>query len=992
MAKLRPPLARRRESEIGGHSHKCQKHRDRKACCNKQKAQRHLAGEPLLPRDFWNFGCRLVERGFRRLRRGDRVRARVRRIAFGFVHSALSLTTTERRHPEVGPIRRAVRTGAGTARVSVLLPVSGSNRSLPSMTSSRSPAELVALRKAAQELSSQRKERLSTIHLLATTAERDAAVREMFADRRLDPEAILKAARGITDEDPGAIGRAMTQAREIAKRVAQTEPHAVHLVLGLLADRTCAAHRALIDLGVDAGRLRAAAMQLSLGVVATRRAPSASRPPPSFPEAPPRRGMETPHTPLSSASLTSASASASHKPPLSQTKPSSSSSLRPSTPGVTVPLLPPLVSRKVAAKPQMAAPLPSSQIAFTVTPLRHEKAANTPPTPAPKPVEPSRFSLDKARYPLLASLGKNLTELAASGELRHTIGRNAEIESVLDVLAKRHASSPCLVGPSGVGKTTVVHGVAHRLVALAAFGEKPRVLVEFSVPQLIAGTGVRGALAERIASLCAETRDTGSSVIVFFDEIHELFGPGTEEATAALKLALARGELQIVGATTPEEHRKNIETDTALARRFSLIEIEEPSEAQALPLLTAVAAELGEHHRATYDTDAVNASIGWCVRYLPGRALPDKAINVLDLAGARVRRRAEGRISSGRVTMNDVAGVVSELSDVPAERLLATDGERMLGMERLLAERVVGHSDALARIARVLRRNAAGMRGQRPIGSFLLLGPTGVGKTETAKAIAEALFHSPDAMTRLDLSEFAEAHALARLVGAPPGYIGHEAGGQLTEAVRKRPYQVVLLDEIEKAHRDVLLTFLQVLDEGRLTDGRGRKVDFTSTVLVLTSNLGSAEMGAAQRERPMGFGQPAGASRARLSDVMIGAARAALAPELYNRIDEVLCFSALSRTEVGEVARRMLAALGRSLADRNIRLSVSPRAIETLLAEGGFDETLGARPMRRTIARLIEAPLAEMILRGELSAGGVALIDSEDGSLIVDAISADAAE
>ena len=342
--------------------------------------------------------------------------------------------------------------------------------------------------------------------------------------------------------------------------------------------------------------------------------------------------------------------------------------------------------------------------------------------------------------------------------------------------------------------------------------------------------------------------------------------------------------------------------------------------------------------------------------------------------------------------MSDVAGVVAELSDVPRERLLETDGERMLALEQLLAERVVGHGEALGRVARVLRRNAAGMRGRRPIGSFLLLGPTGVGKTETAKAIAEALFHSADAMTRLDLSEFAEAHARARLGGAPPGYVGHEAGGQLTEAVRKRPYQVVLLDEIEKAHRDVLLTFLQVLDEGRLTDGRGRRVDFTNTVIVLTSNLGASEAGAASRDRPMGFGRAAGPTKERLADVVIGAARSALAPELYNRIDEVLCFAPLTRDEVAEIARRMLADLGRSLGDRGIRLDVTPGAVEALLDAGGFDASLGARPMRRTIGRLVEAPLAEMILRGDLGEGAVALLDVEEGKIVVDAIHARAAE
>jgi ATP-dependent Clp protease ATP-binding subunit ClpC len=323
------------------------------------------------------------------------------------------------------------------------------------------------------------------------------------------------------------------------------------------------------------------------------------------------------------------------------------------------------------------------------------------------------------------------------------------------------------------------------------------------------------------------------------------------------------------------------------------------------------------------------------------------------------------------------------------ERLLETDRDRLLTLEKILAERVVGHGAALARIARVIRRNAAGLRGRRPIGSFLLLGPTGVGKTETAKALAEALFHSPDAMTRLDFSEYSEAHAVARLIGSPPGYIGHEAGGQLTEAVRRRPYQVILLDEIEKAHRDVLEAFLQVFDEGRLTDGRGRRVDFTNSVIVMTSNLGAAEATAHRAERGVGFVRAAPTGTAgleRLAEIMIGAARAHLPPELYNRIDEVLCFSPLARAEVAEIAARLLAGLAATLEARGIRLEVEPAVLDALLAAGGFDVTLGARPMKRTIARLIENPLAELILRGDLDDGGVALVGLEGGEVVVDAV------
>jgi ATP-dependent Clp protease ATP-binding subunit ClpC len=330
------------------------------------------------------------------------------------------------------------------------------------------------------------------------------------------------------------------------------------------------------------------------------------------------------------------------------------------------------------------------------------------------------------------------------------------------------------------------------------------------------------------------------------------------------------------------------------------------------------------------------------------------------------------------------------MAQVPVERLLETDGERMLRLEELLAARIVGHGAALARIAAVLRRNASGIRSKRPIGSFLLLGPTGVGKTETAKAVAECLFGVGSAMTRLDLSEYAESHSIARLVGAPPGYIGYEAGGQLTEAVRKRPYQVVLLDEIEKAHRDVLEAFLQVLDEGQLTDGRGRTVDFTNTVILLTSNLGADEMRARERGARIGFGGRAASGNGKAAareEELVGAARAALPPELYNRLDEVLAFAPLTRDDVAEVARRMLAALGVELeAVRGVRIDVADAAVYALLDQGGYDAELGARPMRRAIARHVEAKVAELLLRGELGRGDVALVDVEDGQIAIDVV------
>jgi ATP-dependent Clp protease ATP-binding subunit ClpC len=583
---------------------------------------------------------------------------------------------------------------------------------------------------------------------------------------------------------------------------------------------------------------------------------------------------------------------------------------------------------------------------------------------------------------VLSSIGKNLTLAASVGALDPVIGRDVEIDQALDVLAKRHANNPMLLGPAGVGKTSVVQGIAQRIAARNEVSSlDDRIIVEIPLSELVAGTNVRGSLAERALAIRNEVREAMGRVVLFFDEIHTLFaGDMADEVQGEFKVALARGELPCIGATTHEEHKRAIDSDAALARRFSVVEVEEPDQDVAKQILAGCTPALAKHHGVAYADAALGSAIAWSVRYLPGRVLPDKALSILDLAGARARRR-----STRQVTTNGIAEVVAELADMPVERLLETDGERMLALESLLAQRVVGHGPALARIANILRRNAAGFHGKRPIGTFLLLGPTGVGKTESAKAIAEALFHSDAAMTRLDMAEYAEPHAVARLIGAPPGYVGHDAGGQLTEAVRRRPYQVILLDEIEKAHRDVLEAFLGVFDEGRLTDGRGKTVDFTNTVLLLTSNLGVDSI-RSRGSRPIGFGSTT--SRvAQIEEALVAAARSALPPELYNRIDEVIAFAPLERAEVAEIARRLLASLAATLKkSRDVSLDVDDEAIEALLDAGGYDAELGARPMKRTLARLVEAPIADMILRGDLAAGDVARLTVEGGEIVVDVV------
>jgi ATP-dependent Clp protease ATP-binding subunit ClpC len=816
--------------------------------------------------------------------------------------------------------------------------------------------ELVTLRRLAEELANGRTERTTTGHLLAAVASQPGRAAELLRERRLDAEVLLKAARVTTDDATDGVARAVQRARELAARSPDREPTAIHLLFALCQERRSAAHRTLEQCGVDVAKLRAAAVRLAMGL------------------APGRRSLPL-REPLLQAPAPSAYAHKERAPerPLPPSPPASS---------LTEP----------EARPTPRAPTHPSPTSPKPKRPRAVHTGGHPRTPGHTEGHPrtlgTRFALDPKVFPTLSTLGRNLTLAAARGELEPVVGREEEIERTLDVLAKKRANSPCLVGAAGVGKTSVVRGVALRIAMgqdVASLDD--RIVIEIEPSALLSGTGARGALAERVVQIRTEAQRADGRVVVFFDEMHALFADAADEGAVELKGALAKGELVCIGATTESDYRRLFDSDPAFARRLTPVEILPLSVEDAFLVLEQVTPGFAAHHRVAYTTEALAAAIAWSVRYLPLRALPDQAISVLDLAGARSHRRALTSVGP-----EQVAEVVSEMVDVPLERLLETDGARMLRLEELLAERIVGHRSALSRIAAVLRRNASGLRVKRPIGSFLLLGPTGVGKTETAKAVAECLFVSQSAMTRLDLSEYAEPHAIARLIGAPPGYIGHDAGGQLTEAVRKRPYQVVLLDEIEKAHPDVLEAFLQVLDEGQLTDGRGRTVDFTNTVILLTSNLGAdaTRSGARERAGRIGFGGRSVSHETEVAareEEIIQAARAALPPELYNRLDEVLAFAPLTKEDVAEVARRMLAAFSRELeAARGVRLDVDDAAVQALLEQGGYDAELGARPMRRAIARHIEAKIAEMMLRGELERGSVALVDVEDGGIAIDVV------
>jgi ATP-dependent Clp protease ATP-binding subunit ClpC len=588
----------------------------------------------------------------------------------------------------------------------------------------------------------------------------------------------------------------------------------------------------------------------------------------------------------------------------------------------------------------------------------------------------SPFALDPAAFPWLAQLGRNLTELAAAAKLDPLVGREREVEETLDVLGRRRANNPLLVGEPGVGKTAIAEGVAQRLLAQRG-GD--RILVEIDMASVLAGTQLRGSFSEKMNGIKEEVRRAAGRVVVFIDEIHTIVGAGStgegpQDASNELKAALARGEFPCIGATTHDEFRKHIEKDAALERRFTPVLVREPSVADTLRILEGLLPRYQQHHAVRYAPAALEAAASLSARYIRDRFLPDKAVAVVDLAGSRARR--EGAREVGE---QEVARVVAQMAGIPESRLVATDRERLLSLEARLAERIVGHPEAVRRVAAVLRRNYAGFASRRPMGSFLFLGPTGVGKTELARALAEALFGSREAMVRLDMSECAEPTGVARLMGAAPGYVGYGEGAQLADAVRRRPASAVVLDEIDKAHRDVQMLLLQVLEEGRLTDGRGRQVDFSGTVVVLTSNLGGAEA-----TRPasgvVGFGASSGGPAPQ--DRVLSAARAALPPELWNRLDERIVFPPLGRGEVARVAALLLAESSARLeAERKIRFRAGDDVVDFLLDRGGWEPSLGARPMRGAVQRLLEGPLAERILAGEFGPGDEVVVSTRGESL-----------
>lgn len=599
---------------------------------------------------------------------------------------------------------------------------------------------------------------------------------------------------------------------------------------------------------------------------------------------------------------------------------------------------------------------------------------------------------NRPRGKALDEFGTDLTELAAAGKIDPVIGRQQEIERVTQILGRRTKNNPVLIGEPGVGKTAIAEGLAQRIVS----GDVPSLLaqkriISLDLAGLLAGTRFRGEFEERLTQVIQEVRQAGN-VILAIDEIHTLVGAGALEggmdAANLLKPALARGELQCLGATTLDEYRQYIERDAALERRFQPVMVDEPTVEETIEILQGVRELYEQHHRLKIDDAALEAAAKLSDRYISDRYLPDKAIDLIDEAGSRVRLRHAMSAKSQDtaeasplpvplVGVEDVAQVLSAWTGVPAQQLTETDREQLLHLEAELHQRVIGQEEAVKAISRALRRFRTGLKSpNRPIGSFIFCGPTGVGKTELAKALAECVFGSEEGMVRLDMSEYMEPQSTAKLIGSPPGYVGYSEGGQLTEAVRRRPYTVLLFDEIEKAHPDTFNLLLQLLEDGRLTDSQGRVVDFKNTLIIMTSNLGSRaiEKGGSGMGFEMTGSDAATAQYQRTREQVSDALKQAFRPEFLNRLDDIIVFRQLAREEVTQIADLLLKQVSERLVEREIAVEMTPAFKERLITEG-YDPSYGARPLRRAISRLVEDYLAEAILAGKITAGDTAMMD-----------------
>ena len=815
----------------------------------------------------------------------------------------------------------------------------------------------------------------SSVHYLVAMFVVECQAREVLAETKVNDQTVLDTFQRMPERDdpPEALQEIHRHSARLAESAGLPETTSMVLLASLLRVRESLACRVLERAGVNVPGLRSKV----IGMVTFENDRTATGQRPAY------RPGET------------------NKHPVVPGQRTSSSAIPLPLPVLTPPVLtPPVLTPPVLTSPMLTLPVLTPPVQPTPT----QSVAAHRPTPPPQPAKPAApqqlslptgvFALPADQFPALHECGRNLTAQALLGKIDPVVGRDSIIESVIDILLMKHANNPCLIGEAGVGKTAIAEGLAARLAGnVAQYGKLgTAVVIEIQVSALVAGTGLRGAFSEKMRKLRDEVARADGQVIVFMDEVHTIMGAGTGDgpldAANDLKSALSRGKFPLIGATTRAEYKRHIETDPAMDRRFQVVDVPEPSVPEALLIMAGVAPTYGRHHGVTYSHDALASAVHLSRRFITDRCLPDKAIAVIDRAGAQAKRAGRPQVQ-----VDDVARAVHVLTGVPMERLLADERGRIRDLAADLQTKIVGHDSAMARIAKRIQRNYAGFSGDRPVASLLFAGAPGVGKTETARALAELLFVSGDALVRFDMSEYAEPSSLSRLLGSPPGYVGHQQAGLLAQAMQKRPYRVLLFDEVDKSAQEVRAVLLQLLDGGRVTDNHGHTVDIRNCIVVLTTNVGADAL-ATSRRRAIGFGaleampltermQPDEATQLGQDSAALEAAQQALSAELWRRIDEAIVFRPLDLQAARQIARREIDAGAKRLYEARLIHYEVEESVVDLVLEDGLDPSTGVRPLRSRIERIVEAFVTDCILDGLLRPGASVLIAARQGQLVV---------
>jgi ATP-dependent Clp protease ATP-binding subunit ClpC len=816
----------------------------------------------------------------------------------------------------------------------------------------------------------------TSVHYLVATYLVECQARELLAETGVDDARVLDTYEKMQEREDSAeaLKDIHRQAEQLAESTGSLEVTSTILLASMLRVRHALASRVLDRAGVNLPGLRARVIgQVTLQ---NDRATTGSRPAVRMPD---DRGPSRTDLPSLREGRVSTSRLEAVQAPRAEPHPD---------PGPTRRLPVPSIDQVQArAEPT---PRPQAQQVPVQTAQPQRETPQPRPPAKPKKDDPGAVrELDPAKYPALNELGRNLTAAALRGEIDPIVGRDDIIDAVIDILLMKQVNNPCLIGEAGVGKTAIAEGLALKLVSHPELYGRlgTAVLVEIQVSSLLAGTALRGAFSERMRKLRDEVAKADGQVIVFMDEIHTIMGAGTGDgpmdAANDLKSALSRGKFPLIGATTRAEYERHILKDPAMERRFQVVPVPEPTVPEAVTILAGVAPIYARHHEIRYSHDAIQSAVHLSKRFITDQCLPHKAIAVLDRAGAQAKRAGRPMVMA-----DDVARAVHVLTGVPMERLLADERGRIRDLAGDLQARIVGHDPAMQRVARRIQRNYAGFSGERPVASFLFVGAPGSGKTETARAVAETLFIHGDALVRFDMTEYAEPHTVSRLVGSPPGYVGHGQQGLLAQALQKRPYRVLLFDEVDRAAPEVLALLLQLLDAGHVTDHHGHLIDVRNCIVIMTSNLGAELLVAGVKRRPIGFGSvdaplPEGPVGDPLEQLVLDRAKASLPAEFWSRIDDVIVFRPLTLPAARLVVERALQTSAQRLYEARLIRYTADASVIDLILQNGLDPSLGVRPLRSRIEALVEAFVTDCILDGRLQPGSDALLTVEAGSVVL---------